>query len=62
MLGVTSGQATEFDDRLGGDSSVQAVVDWYGPSDFLLIDAQFTAGPPDGAGPPAQSHDDPLSP
>jgi len=35
MLGVTSGQRTEFDYPGGGDSSVQAVIDWYGPSDFL---------------------------
>ncbi len=66
MLGVTSGQATEFDgtgfDGAGGDSSVQAVVDWYGPSDFLVMDAQFIAGPPDGDAPPVQNHDDPGSP
>lgn len=65
MLGVTSGQPTEFDGTgLGGpgDSSVQAVVDWYGPSDFLVMDAQFIAGPPDGDAPPVQNHDDPLSP
>jgi len=64
MLGVTSGQATEFDDAGfdGGDSSVQAVVDWYGPSDFLVMDAQFIAGPPDGDVPPVQNHDDPGSP
>ena len=66
MLGVTSAQATEFDgtgsDGAGGDSSVQAVVDWYGPSDFLVMDAQFVAGPPDGDVPPVQNHDDPGSP
>lgn len=70
MLGVTSGQATEFDGAgfdgagldSGGDSSVQAVVDWYGPSDFLVMDAQFTAGPPTGDVPPVQNHDDPGSP
>ena len=61
MLGVTSGQATEFDGP-GGDSSVQAVVDWYGPSDFLQMDAQFIAGPPAGDVPPAQNHDEPFSP
>jgi acetyl esterase/lipase len=61
MLGVTSGQASEFDGA-GGDSSVQAVVDWYGPSDFLQMDAQFIAGPPAGDVPPVQNHDDPLSP
>jgi acetyl esterase/lipase len=66
MLGVTSGQASEFDgaglDGAGGDSSVQAVVDWYGPSDFLQMDAQFIAGPPDGDVPPVQNHDEPGSP
>jgi acetyl esterase/lipase len=41
---------------------VQAVVDWYGPSDFLVMDVQFIAGPPDGDAPPVQNHDDPLSP
>ena len=54
-------QATEFDGP-GGDSSVQAVVDWYGPSDFLVMDAQFTARPPDGDVPPVQNHDEPGSP
>jgi acetyl esterase/lipase len=61
MLGVTSGQATEFDGP-DGDSSVQAVVDWYGPSDFLQMDAQFIAGPPTGDVPPVQNHDDAGSP
>ena len=45
-----------------GDSSVQAVVDWYGPLDFLVMDAQFITGPPTGNAPPVQSHDDPGSP
>ena len=61
MLGVTSGQATEFDGE-GGDSSVQAVIDWYGPSDFLQMDAQFLAQPPAGDVPPVQNHDEPRSP
>jgi acetyl esterase/lipase len=61
MLGVTSGQATEFDGQ-GGNSSVQAVVDWYGPSDFLQMDAQFLAQPPTGDVPPVQNHDEPRSP
>src|SRR3984885_3769507 len=61
MLGVTSGQPTEFDGQ-GGDSSVQAVVDWYGPSDFLQMDAQFLAQPPAGDVPPVQNHDEPRSP
>jgi acetyl esterase/lipase len=61
MLGVTSGQPTEFDGQ-GGDSSVQAVVDWYGPSDFLQMDAQFLAQPPTGDVPPVQNHDEARSP
>lgn len=67
MLGVTSGQVTEFDGTGfdgtgGGDSSVQAVVDWYGPSDFLQMDAQFIAKPPAGDVPPVMNHDEPRSP
>jgi len=62
MLGVTSGQDTEFDRPGGGDSSVQAVIDWYGPSDFLQMDAQLTATPPVGDGPPPMIHDEPGSP
>lgn len=62
MLGVTSGQRTEFDRPDGGDSSVQAVIDWYGPSDFLQMDAQFIALPPTGDVPPVQNHDEPGSP
>ena len=61
MLGVTSGQPTEFDGQ-GGDSSVQAVVDWYGPSDFLRMDAQFLAQSPTGDVPPVQNHDEARSP
>lgn len=61
MLGVTSGLGTEFD-APGEDSSVQAVVDWYGPSDFLQMDAQFQQQPPTGDGPPVQAHDTPDSP
>lgn len=61
MLGVTSGQSTEFD-RPDRDSRVAAVVDWYGPSDFLRMDEQFAAEPPTGDGPPVQVHDTPDSP
>jgi acetyl esterase/lipase len=71
MLGVTSGHVTEFDAAglpgaslhdTSGDSSVQAVVNWYGPSDFLQMDAQFIALPPSGDVPPVQNHDEPNSP
>ena len=47
MLGVTGDQRTLFDDAALGhaavSSAVQAVVDWYGPSDFLAMDAQARA-------------------
>ncbi|MGS0684475.1 alpha/beta hydrolase fold domain-containing protein [Nakamurella sp. GG22] len=61
MLGVTTGQVTVFDEP-SDDSGVQAVIDWYGPSDFLLMDTQFIEGPPDGQGPDVQVHDEPQSP
>ena len=44
MLGVTA-DSSEFDDPDGAElvsARVQAVVDWFGPVDFLAIDAQFT--------------------
>ena len=45
MLGVTGGQASsELDDpdlgNAGVSSAVQAVVDWFGPTDFLSMDSQ----------------------
>jgi acetyl esterase/lipase len=44
MLGATGDQRTDFDDaalgHAGVSSAVQAVVDWYGPTDFLLMDDQ----------------------
>lgn len=44
MLGVSDGVA-ELDDRSLGNpdqsSSVQAVVDWFGPTDFLKMDEQL---------------------
>jgi len=60
MLGVT-GSDSPFDVP-GEDASVAAVVDWYGPSDFLSMDEQFTASPPTGDGPPVQQHGVPGSP
>jgi acetyl esterase/lipase len=61
MLGVTGGRPTEFD-RAGDDSHVHAVVDWYGPSDFLRMDQQFIDEPPTGDGPEPQQHDPADSP
>jgi acetyl esterase/lipase len=44
MLGVTGDQRTVFDAPVLGypttSSAVQAVVDWYGPADFLTMDRQ----------------------
>jgi acetyl esterase/lipase len=40
MLGLTGGQHTVFDQALGNpgvDASVQAVVDWFGPTEFSSI-------------------------
>jgi acetyl esterase/lipase len=46
MLGTTAGVA-EFDDpalgNAGVSSKVQAVIDWFGPTDFLQMDAQAKA-------------------
>ena len=61
MLGATCGRQTQFD-LAGQDSSVAAVVDWYGPSDFLQMDAQFVSVPPSGRGLPPQNHDSAQSP
>ena len=61
MLGVTGDGVTEFDEP-GCDAHVSAVIDWYGPSDFLLMDKQFAAEPPTGDGPPVQAHGSPDSP
>lgn len=47
MLGTTSGVA-EFEDATLGNSNfssrVQAVVDWFGPTDFLKMDEQLAEG------------------
>jgi acetyl esterase/lipase len=44
LLGTTSGQDTPLDDPALGNadvsSDVQAVVDWFGPTDFGLMDTQ----------------------
>jgi acetyl esterase/lipase len=66
MVGVTGDQATIFDDpELGNadvSSAVSAVVDWYGPSDFLQMDAQFAASTPAACAGQAQAHDPADSP
>lgn len=50
MIGTTGDQKTVLDDpslgNVGVSSAVQAVVDFYGPTDFLQMDSQFGAAPP----------------
>ena len=64
MLGVTGGRRTVLDDPALGNPSVsaavQAVVDWYGPSNFATMDAQ--AADPGGCLGPPDRHDPPDSP
>ena len=66
MLGTTGDQATIFDDPALGNadvsSAVQAVVDWYGPTDFLQMDAQFAAAAPAACNGQTQAHDPADSP
>ena len=63
MLGVSAGIPELEDLSLGNSdqpSAVQAVVSWFGPTDFLKMDEQLTASgfPP----PPDQRHNDADSP
>jgi acetyl esterase/lipase len=66
MLGVTGGVSSDLDDPALGNaqvsSGVQAVVGWYGPYDFLSMDAQFQASPPAACNGTTQSHDPADSP
>lgn len=63
MLGTTGDVAELEGAELGNadvSSRVQAVIDWFGPTDFALMDAQFAAGNVCDAS--AQSHDAADSP
>jgi acetyl esterase/lipase len=66
MVGATGGQATIFDDaslgNAGVSSAVSAVVDWYGPTDFGQMDAEFTASSPAACNGQVQVHNDASSP
>lgn len=66
MVGATGGAATSFDDAALADTSisaqVQAVVDWYGPSDFSLMDSHFASHQAAGCHAPAVLSDSPDSP
>jgi len=63
MLGVTGGRTIleDLDEGYPDQSSgVQAIVDWFGPTDFLKMDEQLTAG---GMPPfPGQEHSGENSP
>jgi acetyl esterase/lipase len=64
LLGTTSGQDTFLDDPALGNadvsSDVQAVVDWFGPTDFGLMDTQ--AAEPGNTCTDPESHDPASSP
>ncbi|HAJ38112.1 MAG TPA: alpha/beta hydrolase [Chloroflexi bacterium] len=63
MAGVSAGVAALEDLALGNadqPSHVQAVVDWFGPTDFLKMDAQLAES--GMAPPPAFAHSGPNSP
>jgi acetyl esterase/lipase len=66
MLGATGGAVTALDDAALADTSisaqVQAVVDWYGPSDFALMDAHFASHQAAGCHAPIVLSDSPDSP
>jgi acetyl esterase/lipase len=60
MMGVTSGAELFNDPQLGNaeqSAEVQAVIDWFGPTDFLKMDEQLAAN---GLGP--ADHSQPDSP
>ncbi len=66
MVGATGDQTTIFDDaslgNAGVSSAVSAVVDWYGPTDFGQMDAEFAASSPAACNGQVQTHDDASSP
>lgn len=63
LIGTSGGQDTVLDDETLGNagvsSAVQAVVDWYGPSDFLQMDEQAASG---GGCTSPETHDPASSP
>jgi acetyl esterase/lipase len=63
LIGTTGDQATVLDDADLGNadvsSAVQAVIHWYGPTDFLQMDTQAAAG---GGCASPETHDPASSP
>ena len=66
LIGTTGDRASVLDDpalgNAGVSSAVAAVVDWYGPTNFLLMDAQFAAASPAACNGTTQAHDPADSP
>lgn len=66
MLGITGAAGTAFDNAELADTSisaqVQAVIDWYGPSDFSLMDSHFAGHQAVGCHAPIVFSDSPGSP
>lgn len=62
LVGTTGGRSTPFDDPALGNndasSAVQAVVDWYGPVDFLRRDAQAASSQSECRTPALREADD----
>jgi len=64
LLGTSAGNSFSANDGAyytGVSSSVQAVVDFYGPTDFLIMDRYVPKQPPDSCG-ATDPHDAPDSP
>jgi len=66
MIGTTGDQETVLDDpslgNIGVSSAVQAVVDFFGPTDFLQMDAQFGSAPPPACKGQVRAYDSADSP
>ena len=66
IIGTTGDQSTVLDDpslgNAGVSSAVQAVVDFYGPTDFLQLDAQFAAAMPAACNGQVPAYDPAYSP
>jgi acetyl esterase/lipase len=66
MIGTTGDQETVLDDpslgNIGVSSAVQAVVDFFGPTDFLQMDAQFDSAPPPACNGQVPTYDSAYSP
>lgn len=66
MIGTTGDQATVLDDpslgNAGVSSGVHAIVDFFGPTDFLQMDAQFGSAPPAACNGQVRAYDSADSP